>query len=80
MDNLKALGQEVNERIAILDGSWQSQKALLDSIETLRIAAMGPADYVSGLRYQVRHLWPDCFLVDTLYTNRLSSHYRTPPS
>ena len=53
MTDLKALGEKVHIAITERDGSWQSQKALLDSIEELRIAAMGPAEYTTRLRYQV---------------------------
>ena len=56
MDRLSTLAEEVRSTVANHDGSWKAQMVLLDSIETLRIAAMGPADYVANLRYQVRHV------------------------
>lgn len=53
MPDLKELGEELSALITAQDGSWQLKKELSDSIEKLRIAAMGPAQYTSRLRYQV---------------------------
>jgi hypothetical protein len=53
MDDLKALNDNVATLISKQDGSWLARREMLDAVEQLRIAAMGPADYISSLRYQV---------------------------
>jgi hypothetical protein len=58
MTDLAKLNESVAAAIAAHDGSWRKQKALLASIERLRVAAMGPAEYTSRLRYQVGYSPP----------------------
>ena len=53
MVDLKALNEKVTASVAKQDGSWQAKKEMLDAIEELRIAAMGPGEYITGIRYQV---------------------------
>ena len=53
MADLKFLAEKVSRSVDGHDGSWRSQKALLANIEELRVAALGPAEYTTYLRYQV---------------------------
>ena len=53
MTDLKALNDKVTALIARQDGSWQIRAEMLDAIDELGIAAMGPSEYVTRLRYQV---------------------------
>ncbi|KPI40484.1 Demethylsterigmatocystin 6-O-methyltransferase [Cyphellophora attinorum] len=52
MADLTILNDKVSVAVAEHDGSWQKRQQMLNAIEELRIAALGPADYVAGLRYQ----------------------------
>lgn len=56
MADLKALADQVSKAIDANynDTTLDSRRELLKSIETLRIAAMGPGEYITQIRYQVR--------------------------
>ena len=53
MAELKALNDQVTASIARQDGTWQARAEMLDAIEELRVAALGPSEYITRLRYQV---------------------------
>lgn len=53
MAELERLNAKVAASIANQDGSWETRKEMLDAIEELRIAAMGPGEYITSIRYQV---------------------------
>ena len=55
MADLKALAEQVSRAIDAnsSDTTLESRRELLKSIETLRVAAMGPGEYIAQIRYQV---------------------------
>jgi hypothetical protein len=55
MADLKSLAGRVTEAVNAYGDSSDSpsRQSLLESIEKLRIAALGPAEYTTKLRYQV---------------------------
>ena len=62
LSNLKSLAEQVNAAVETYTGnehrevspeSLAARRDLLDSIEKLRVAALGPAEYHARLRYQV---------------------------
>lgn len=53
MAELRVLHRQVGDMLESQNGSWQQRQALLTSIEELRVAAMGPTEYITRLRYQV---------------------------
>lgn len=56
MADLKSLSDQVAAAVNghSQAGTEESRQELLKSIEQLRIAALGPAEYITRLRYQVR--------------------------